>query len=135
MASVMMVCMTVPAQCDEVIRSVGASVLPLDDVVDLKLFPCSAVPAFESVTGLHVCLDVLIAQLLSLLVLYSFDPRIPDLLDVEGCSLDDYPRDRQNRTDIIDDVLMRPDLRLHRRSEPTLGALPVVEAGRAVSQT
>ena len=114
------------AQSNEVVRTVGASILPLPDVVDLKMVSRSAAPASEAVSGLHIGLDVLIAQLLTLLVLFPFDSRILDSLDVEGCTLDDDPRDGQDGAHLVDDVLMGPYLRLHRGSEPALGTSPVV---------
>lgn len=89
MSTVMVVCVAVVAQRDEVVRSVWASVLPLLDVMHLKLLLRSTLPATESVAGLHICLDVLVAELLSLLILGTFDYWILYLLDVEGCRLDD----------------------------------------------
>ena len=114
------------AHSNEVVRTAGASVLPLPDVVDLKMVTRSTAPASEAVSGLHIGLDVLITQLLTLLVLFPFDSRIPDLLDVEGCTLDDDPRDGQDGAYLVDDVLVGPDLRLHRWSEPAPRSFPVV---------
>lgn len=94
--SVVVVCVTFLAERDEVCRSIGAAILALDDVMDMKWSVGTTCPTGVVVTRLYICLDVGIAHLFAFLILLAFDFLILDFLDIEGGRLDHDAGDWQN---------------------------------------
>ena len=103
--------------------------------MDMKWLVGTTCPTGVVVTRLHICFDVGITHLFAFLILIPLDVLVLDFLDVKASYLNHDAGDWQDGADVVDDIDMRPDLRLHRRREPAVGPSPVVEAGFAIAET
>jgi hypothetical protein len=101
--------------------------------IENAIFGCAFAPlATMAISPQHIFPNILETKLWSLLIRFSFNLRIFDLLDIKLCHLNHGLADRQEVVHPFDRLEMHIDFVLHRRGKPSLGPPSIVEARFAV---
>src|SRR6266487_508861 len=100
-----------------------------DGIFGFALAPLTGMP----VSPEHIFPDIPEAKLWPLLILFPFNLRICDLLDIKQCHLNRRLADRQELMHTFDRLEMHIDFVLDRRGKPSLRPSSIVKASFAVS--
>ena len=126
------------AECDQVVRCITArlATFKMVNIEDLVLGSTVTVLANMAISPKNILTHVPKAELITLLIAFSFNIRILNLLNVKGRCLNHNLGDRQKLANRINTRLMRLSAVLYAWRKPALAlrSLAVIEARRTVTR-